>query len=93
MKISPVITALNTPGVFVEALTDLPISWPFRGIDRGYLSTCGADNITVFLVAILVLPWPRIRLFASQTEPELACGSARNPAFLLFRRIFLRFPF
>jgi hypothetical protein len=28
MKMSHVITALNTPGVFVEMLIDLPISWP-----------------------------------------------------------------
>ena len=28
MKMSHVITALNTPGVLVEALIDLPISWP-----------------------------------------------------------------
>ncbi len=29
IKMSHVITALNTPGVFVEMLIDLPISWPF----------------------------------------------------------------
>jgi hypothetical protein len=29
MNMSPVITALNTPGVFVEMLIELPISWPF----------------------------------------------------------------
>jgi hypothetical protein len=28
MKMSHLITALNTPGVFVEMLIDLPISWP-----------------------------------------------------------------